>query len=288
MGLRRSLGVVASWLTWAACACSDPQVDTVHPGPVGGAAADASAPRPSANADARAPALADAAPPAGGALPSDVLELASWKLTLPVADDDGGGPREVLQPELAGFALPPYFHFDRQRGGVVFRAHAGGVTTDNSGYPRSELREMQSNVGDEAAWSTNEGAHTLELTQAITHLPDNKRHVVAGQIHDDESDLIMIRLEDEYLFVEGDGDDLGELDPAYAIGTRFTVKIAADASGIRVYYQDMTTPKVVIELEEPARGCYFKAGAYTQSDPERDAPDAYGEVVVYDLQLRHE
>jgi poly(beta-D-mannuronate) lyase len=217
--------------------------------------------------------------------PADLLDLSTWKLTLPTGEE--GSPTEILQPELDAFELEPYFHLDAARDGVVFRAHAGGVTTGNSSYPRCELREMAGDGSEMAAWSTTEGVHAMTIAQQITHLPEVKPHVVAGQVHDAEDDVVMIRLEGQNLFVEGGGEDLGTLDAAYAPGTRFTVKIEAAGGRIRVYYEDLVTPAV--DIERDTEGCYFKAGAYTQSNPERgDDPDAYGEVVIHDLSVTHD
>jgi hypothetical protein len=76
---------------------------------------------------------------------------------------------------------------------VVFTADAGGVTTKNSTYPRSELREMN---GDEmASWSNRTGTHTLSVRQAVTELPKAKPELVTAQIHDAESDVMEVRLE---------------------------------------------------------------------------------------------
>jgi hypothetical protein len=224
-------------------------------------------------------------PPAS--LPSEVLELSNWKLTLPITGR-GDAPREVLQPELATFAIDPWFMVDAGGDAVVFRANAGGATTENSGYPRSELREMAFDGAEEAAWATSEGTHTMTIVQSITAVPEAKPHVVAGQIHDSEDDVVMIRLEGERLFVEGGGgDELGELEPAYALGTVFTLVLAAHDGVIDIYYDDLDTPAVSIERD--VDGCYFKAGAYTQSNEEQgDEPDAYGEVVIRELVVVHE
>lgn len=218
-------------------------------------------------------------------LPAEALDLGDWKLTLPVAGDAPDEPREVLQPELASFALDPWFVV--AGGGVRFRANAGGVTTSNSGYPRSELREMTGGGLEPADWSTTAGVHTLTITQAITHLPDAKPHVVAGQIHDASDDVVMIRLEGAYLFVEGGGDELGVLDPDYQLGDEFTVRLRAADGVIDVFYEDLQTPAVSVARD--ADGCYFKAGVYTQSNPDKgDDPAAYGEVVISALAVAHE
>lgn len=217
-------------------------------------------------------------------LPSQVLDLANWKLTLPLPDKDGGGPLEVAQPELAEFEVDPWFLAEGDH--VRFRAHAGGATTSGSHYPRSELREMTADGAEKASWSTTEGVHTLTIVQAITHLPVAKPQVVAGQIHDAADDVVMIRLEGSRLFVEGGGEDLGELDADYVLGDLFTVRIEAGDGRIDVTYGDDAGPAVSVPAD--AEGCYFKAGVYTQSNPERgDDPDAYGEVELHDLQVTH-
>lgn len=224
-------------------------------------------------------------PGGGGAdLPGELLNLTDWKLTLPTGEAES--PREVTQPELATFEIEPWFYLDEASTAVVFRANAGGVTTSGSGYPRSELREMADGGGARADWSTTSGVHTMTITQAITHLPEVKPHAVAGQIHDAADDIVMIRLEENYLYVEGGGEDLGVLDADYTLGEWFTVRIEANAGVIDVYYQDMSTPAVSVERD--TTGCYFKAGVYTQSNTERgDAADAYAEVRIRELVVTH-
>ena len=216
-------------------------------------------------------------------LPAELLDLSNWKLTLPTGDE--GSPDEITQPELDTFSVDPYFMLDDDGSAVVFRADVDGVTTSGSSYPRSELREMDGT--SKAAWSTTSGRHTMTITQAITHLPDVKQHVVAGQVHDSGDDVMMIRLEGSYLFVESNGDDMGELDDAYVLGTTFTVRIVAVSGWIEIYYEDMDTPMVIMEADTD--GCYFKAGAYTQSNLDRgDEPGAYGEVRIEALEVVHE
>ena len=220
-------------------------------------------------------------------LPSQLLDLSSWKLTLPVAGDSGSSPREVKQPELAEFSLAPYFRINDAGDAVVFRAPAGGFTTSGSSYPRSELREMTADGRELASWSTTEGTHTLILRQTITSQPVVKPHVVAGQIHDAEDDVLMIRLEGTRLFVERGGDEVGLLDANYALGTPMTVKLVASGGHVQIFYNDLTTPSVDVAVS--ASGCYFKAGAYTQSNQSKgDAPEAAGEVVIHSLDLSHE
>jgi len=217
-------------------------------------------------------------------LPAGLLDLQDWKLTLPIGDEED--PQEIEQPELASYEIVPYFHLNAAHDGVVFRAHCGGVTTSGSGYPRSELREMKNGGADKASWSTSSGVHTMFIEQAITHLPPEKPHVVAGQIHDADDDVIVIRLEGETLFIDLNGDDGPTLDDDYQLGTVFTVRFVAEGGTIRIYYNGSASP--AIEYDKSTSGCYFKAGCYTQSNTDKgDEPDAYGEVEIYELWVTH-
>jgi poly(beta-D-mannuronate) lyase len=228
---------------------------------------------------------AGVAPDAGAIeaeLPGELLDLSVWKLTLPTGEE--GSPDEIFQPELDTFEIDPWFVIDGDA--VRFRANAGGVTTRNSSYPRSELREMQPGGAENASWSTTAGMHSMRYEAAITHLPEVKPHVVAGQVHDAADDVVMIRLEGAHLFVEGNGEELGTLETDYVLGTRFAVRIDSSDGHIRVDYGD--DGSVEVDLEVDTDGCYFKLGAYTQSNPERgDEPDAYGEVLVYEVEVTH-
>ncbi len=233
-------------------------------------------PRPSAVPPV--PPAVDGAP--APRVPGDVLDLANWSLTLPTGTE--GDPDEVRQPDLATYT-DGWFRIDPAGTGVAFTANAGGVTTENSGYPRSELRERVG--GERAAWSNTSGVHTLEVRQAVTELPEVKPHVVTAQIHDAEDDVLEIRLEGSRLLAEyDDGDGSVELDPDYRLGTYFDLAIVAAGGRVRVLYDGVERA----DLPLAGEGWYFKAGSYVQSNPERgDRPDAVGTVVVERLRVTH-
>lgn len=215
--------------------------------------------------------------------PSSVLKLTNWKLTLPVNTSHEGDPDEISQPELATYSSE-YFQLTAAKNGVIFRAHAGGATTSNSGYPRSELREMTNGGKTKASWSNANGTHTLTIRQAITHVPVVKPEVVAAQIHDASDDVIMIRLEGAHLFVESGGENVGTLNAAYALGEPYTVKIDASGGRVKVAYNG----ELKVDIPKSGSGWYFKAGCYTQSNPKRgEDPNAYGEVIIYSLAVTH-
>ena len=127
-------------------------------------------------------------------VPGDLIDLADWYLTLPTGKP--GDPDTVENPDLEKFTNA-FFTLNDARDGVVFSAHGDGVTTKNSHYPRSELREM--NGSAKAAWSNTSGRHTLDVCEAITQVPSAKPEVVGAQIHDDNDDVLQIRLEGQKL-----------------------------------------------------------------------------------------
>jgi hypothetical protein len=223
----------------------------------------------------------DAAGTGARRYPAQLIALDDWKLTLPTGGDDG--PQEIEQPELATYTSE-YFRLDDGGTGVVFRAEVGGTTTENSSYPRSELREMDG--ADKASWSNTSGTHTLRVRQAVTALPPVKPHVVTAQIHDAEDDVVEVRLEGEHLLVEyDDGDGEVTLDPAYVLGTPYDLEIVAAGGRVQVAYNGA----VLADIPKRGSGWYFKSGSYVQSNLiQGDDPGAVGEVVLYALEVSHE
>ena len=225
--------------------------------------------------------------PGGGecAYPADVLDLSSWKVTLPVGDEED--PAEVTQPQLATYAVDPWFRANDACDGVVFRSAVNGVTTGGSSYPRSELREMIADGSDEAGWSATSGTHTMVIREAITALPADKPHVVAGQIHDGDDDVTVFRLEGTKLYLtKGDTTHHKLVDDNYVLGTPFEAKFVVSGGSIKAYYNGVLQTTISAGFSEG----YFKAGAYTQancgnSDPCSDSN--YGEVVIYDIDVTH-
>jgi Alginate lyase len=234
-----------------------------------------------APAPVAAPAPAVSAAPAPGpaaAYPGALLDLTNWYLTLPTGSP--GDPDTVEQPQLATYTSE---WFRVVGDGVAFTANAGGVTTENSNYPRSELREMDGT--EKASWSNTRGTHTLELREAFMALPQAKPDVVGAQIHDSESDVIEIRLEGARLLVQyADGDKDIVLDPNYKLGTPYDLRIVAADGRVAVSYNGVQKA----DLAESGSGWYFKAGSYVQSNTIRgDQPDAVGAVVISALKVTH-
>ncbi|SOD63720.1 Beta-glucanase, GH16 family [Streptomyces zhaozhouensis] len=222
----------------------------------------------------------------GAELPSRVLDLSDWKVTLPTGDD--GDPTEIYQPELDEFAHDPYFRVGDSGDTVRFRAPVNGVTTGGSSYPRSELREMEPGGGDEIEWSSTSGTHTMTVREAFTHLPEERPHVVGAQIHGGDDDVTVIRLEGSELWItEGDTRHHHLITDDYELGTVFEVSYVVSDGEIEVYYNG----ELETTLDHSDSTNYFKAGAYTQANCGNSSPcdeDNYGEVEIHELTVTHQ
>lgn len=224
--------------------------------------------------------------PIACAYPAQVLNLTNWKETLPTGSS--GSPTEIKQATLASYSVNPYFRPNSTCDGVTFRAPVNGVTTSGSGYPRSELREMSNDGKTLASWSTNSGTHSMFIDEAITAVPKTKKHVVAGQIHDANDDVVVIRLEYPKLFIDINGKTGPTLDANYTLGKRFTVKFTAEKGQIKIYYNSSATPSYT--MKKSGSGYYFKAGAYTQSNCSKEKScdsSNFGEVTIYKLEIQN-
>jgi hypothetical protein len=247
-------------------------------------------------------------------VPAGILNLAKWKITLPTGAEND--PDEVLQPALTNFEVSPWFEnvtdADPSQG-VRFRADTNGATTSGSDFPRSELREMESNTSTSnpddlrnATWNNTDGkTHTMTLVQTITHLPDRNGDigaVVAGQIHDGSNDVVVLRAQKvastqkiRLIARAGDGRDV-ELDPGYQLGAKFKVEFKARNGSITLNYwksSTASTPTSSGSFDKSGSSWFFKAGCYTQASsttvPATDGRygTGYGEVVIHDLAIQH-
>lgn len=210
--------------------------------------------------------------------PAQIIDSSKWYLTLPTGAE--GHPDTI--DDLSTYASK-WFQLTDAKDGVVFTANAGGATTVNSKYPRSELREMIN--GEKASWDGGSGTHTMELDQAITKTPATKPDVISAQIHGGDDDVMQIHLSGTKLTVKyADGDKEVVLDPSYKLGERFRAKIQSADGTVKVWFNGALRASLPIS----GTGNYFKAGAYVNSNPEKGAdPDDVGQVVIYNLKISH-
>jgi poly(beta-D-mannuronate) lyase len=205
-----------------------------------------------------------------------------WKVTLPLGVE--GKPLEIKQPALQSYSHPLYFYVN-ENNGVVFNAPCGAVTTINSNYPRSELRERDPVKNIDIAWSAASGIHEMYNVLQVTQIPVVKPELSIVQIHDANDDVMQVLVSRNVLLVRG-ARFYGNLDENFKLGSIFKIKTLVQGGFVNIFYNDMDTPKV--KFAYTGGGNYFKVGAYTQSNLSKgDAADAAGEVVVYETYVKH-
>lgn len=216
--------------------------------------------------------------------PSAGVDLARWKLTIPERDANGKVV-EIKPPALATYSSR---YFTRLDGGAVrLRVWHGGQTTANSPNPRSELRERVGGL-PEGYWDATKGWHTLIVEGQVDRLTKVRPHLVLAQIHGGGDDVTVFRVEGAKLWItDGDNNHGFLIDDAFTLGRRYTLGLDVEDGHIAYQYNGRPVP---FTLRTSDTSCYFKAGAYLQSNPASapdESPDEYAEVVVYSATVTH-
>jgi hypothetical protein len=90
------------------------------------------------------------------------IDFSSWKVTLPVDENNNGGPDEYQPDELVNFGyqtlapVQPFMYDDTDDESLVFYAYPE-VSTTNSSYSRTELRELINPSNSRENWTLLEG-----------------------------------------------------------------------------------------------------------------------------------
>ncbi|WP_317197644.1 carbohydrate-binding protein [Neotamlana laminarinivorans] len=247
-----------------------------------------------------------------GSNPWDFFENCNqWKITWV----DGSEQKQLCsQGEVTG-----QYEVSDNQDALIFSVYLDGgelgTTSDQTGYSRSELREREEDGSSDVYWTTD-GDHALYIQQAITHLPINKSHLVAGQIHGNKSegidDSMVVRLEDDHLFLSFNGGDLREdltIKRGYTLGTKFEVIFRiidgkhycyySEDGNLRTAYNNGNANNYLLSdggntvlMDIDYDDVYFKVGNYTQSNESTEEEyfgrsDNYGEVYVYAFNVNH-
>jgi len=241
--------------------------------------------------------------------PSDLMDnYDQWKITYPDGEED----KTLYQTENE------YFYVNDDNNGIVFYVpiRSDNGSTKNSDYIRSELRERKADGSSDMYWDTD-GTHTVYVKQAITHLPIVKSHLVATQIHgnkdDGIDDAMVLRLEDEHLFLSFNGGKLRDdltITKNYSLGTVHEIIFEvvngkhyvyySENGGLESAYKSGKASSYLVKdgsksyvMDKDYDDAYFKVGNYTQSNSDKegnysDNSNNYGEVVVYDFWVDHD
>jgi Alginate lyase/Ricin-type beta-trefoil lectin domain len=233
--------------------------------------------------------------PTGGGLNSSVapggnFDLSLWELQLPTGS--AGAPTTILPAQLEGDnGFQDSYFYTGTDGAMTFWDPENGVTTPDSSYSRSELREMTSS-GAAANWFAAGTDNTLSATVKATTVPD---HVCVGQIHLGSGGSTKPLLE---LFYYSNGDIEIGIEQTPAGGNEVLYKVGSVPLGTQWSYSiNLTNSTISLSINGGGAqtwtasstfdgyGMYFKAGDYDQSTGSSSSVGA--QVEFYALKISH-
>ncbi|MEU8935320.1 polysaccharide lyase family 7 protein [Streptomyces sp. NPDC048409] len=225
-----------------------------------------------------------------GKAPGGNFDLSVWQLQEPVGSP--GSPTTISSSRLQGSNgyQDAYFYTDTRDGAMTFWAPEKGVTTPNSNYARSELREMNRD-GSAANWSLG-GSHRMNATLRVVSVTKN---VCVGQIHLGTGGSSTKPLLELYYHSNGDivlgtenspsGGQTTRTVGHVSIGKTWTYTIAVSGGNtIDLTVNGSTTHYGIPSSFNPYKQ-YFKAGSYNQSSSDSTTNGA--RVAFYGLTVQH-
>lgn len=236
------------------------------------------------DAGRNATALNPAVPPGGN------FDLSVWELQLPIGSP--GSPTTIPPSQLEGsngYTNPAYFWTDTNDGSMTFWDPESGVTTPNSNFARTELREMNPD-GSAADWSLS-GTSTLSADLRVVSVTS---HVCVGQIHLGTGGSSTKPLLELYYYDNGNivlglenspsGGQTTHTLTNVPLGTRWSYVIAIAGGRIQITVNGNTTTYPIASGFD-AYHQYFKAGDYNQSSSGSTTNGA--KVKFYSLTVAH-
>ncbi len=255
------------------------------------------------------------------------IDFSNWKVTLPVDEDNNGKPDEYQPNELKDFgyqtleAVKPYMFDDTSDTSLVFYTFPE-VSTQNSSYSRTELRELINPSNSKENWTLGEGGELTGRLKVVevsenSNSSDDFHKVIVMQIHgiisEDDMDtygfsgnngppLIKIYWKDGYVWSHKKSlvDETTSGFDLYDVynGTWTDEKVNLGYVGYEAFDFRITASdaKIVIQLNDDVPYIYedislnkwpfenyFKAGNYlTTTDS-----DAFSFVKYYNLKITH-
>lgn len=222
--------------------------------------------------------------------PGGNFNLSVWELQEPVGSP--GSPTTIPSSELQGANgfQDSYFYTDTRDGAMTFWAPEKGVTTPNSNYARSELREMNSN-GTAADWALS-GTHKLSATLRVVSVTS---HVCVGQIHLGTGGSSTKPLVELYYYNNGNivvgtedspsGGQTTHTVGTVAIGKTWSYVLGVSGGNTINLTVNGTTTHYAIPSSFDVYKEYFKAGSYNQSSSNSTTNGA--RVAFYGLTVSH-
>jgi hypothetical protein len=193
---------------------------------------------------------------------------------------------------------------------VQFSVQVDAPTTDGSSYPRTELRELDTDGVTEYGFDPTVGEHWIRGRSRIWNLPATKPTLVVGQVHGSSStgDMLTVvtqrnsgatvtQLQIKIMGTNGGFSYRPSLN--YTLGNPIDWKIYFNAGYWAFYYQDFSVAAYdsVQYLADTGltmtytntADCYFKAGCYCNSNTTTESGDTtqFAEVTLQYLQHWH-
>jgi PKD repeat protein len=227
--------------------------------------------------------------------PSGNFDLSHWYLGLPV-DSSGGtnGASASISTDALTNGYTSQWFYTGPDGAMTFWAWVVGATTDKSGYPRSELRELLSPPATDTNW-VGYGTHILDGQCKVLQLPSTKK-VIIGQIHGyTGAALPLVKVEYANGTLEGiiktnandDGSDFTYTFGSTGLSNSITYEIKV-VNGLVTIAMNGITNSLNVFHSDPAwatNTLYFKAGDYCQDN---SGPTNEGaRIAFYALTVSH-
>jgi hypothetical protein len=224
--------------------------------------------------------------------PGGNFDLSLWELQEPIGSS--GSPTTISPQQLAGpnGFHDAYFFTDPTDGSMTFWDPEKGVTTPNSKFTRSELRETTA-AGMPADWAIA-GTHTLSATLKATQIPN---HVCVGQIHlgtgSPSSTKPLLEL---FYYATGaivlaieqtpaGGNEVQHPVGKVPMGTTWSYVIGLSGNNLTLTINGGASQKFTTSPTFNQEHMYFKAGAYDQSSGSSTTIGA--KVQFYSLKIFH-
>lgn len=144
------------------------------------------------------------------------------------------------------------------------------TTSSGTKYARCEHRELGLNGTDKAAWDGTTGEHRLKHISKIMHVPPNKSSVCFSQIHNASSDLVRLQTEGSNGSLKlvlrntppgSSTETVRTVQASYTLGAEVSVAWSVvNGSGT------VTINGTAWTFPAGDTGCYFKYGAYAQTN----------------------
>jgi hypothetical protein len=215
------------------------------------------------------------------------IDLSGWKLSIPVKNSKG--TPTLLEPATP---VAPWMVPDTNGALIFWAPSSGGVTTENSSHPRTELDSLT----NFKAGSSGQ-IHTLHATVTVHQEPQDGEGIILGQIHgaDDVSSVsfVMLRYQRGQVRVAVKQTQKGSTTAYYPLAggvplnTPFDFGISDMGNGNLVFSITRDGQMLRVPAKVPAvftgATVRFQAGSYQQADKPAGPLDG-GKVTFHRLQ----